>query len=114
MPRERHPQNWFAERLLLTLSGQKPVHWMLGHTVGPAYEQLLGLVPDLPLRGPVRPRLAECRASTPAPDVLEAHALIAYGSARRALAFRLERGADARWRCAAVEVGPRPAPQEQE
>ncbi|MEC4019629.1 hypothetical protein QMK28_25855, partial [Streptomyces sp. H27-D2] len=26
--RERLPRYWFADRLLLTLSGQKPVHWM--------------------------------------------------------------------------------------
>ncbi|MQY15732.1 hypothetical protein SRB5_59220 [Streptomyces sp. RB5] len=110
LARERHPQDWFALRLLLTLSGQKPVHWMLGHTVGAAYDQLMALAPGLPLRGPVRPRIVECRGSEPVPDVLEAHAVIAYGPARRALAFRLERGADDRWRCAAVEVGPRPAP----
>ncbi|MFC7218550.1 Rv3235 family protein [Streptomyces polyrhachis] len=115
LPRELHPQEWFAQRLLLTLSGQKPVHWMLGHTVGDAYEQLLALAPGLPLSGPVRPQLTACRASSPAADVIEAHACIAYGPGRRrALAFRLERGPDARWRCAAVEVGPRPGPQEQE
>ncbi|MGW6457894.1 Rv3235 family protein, partial [Streptomyces sp. NPDC055078] len=32
--RRNRPHYWFADRLLAVLSGQRPVHWMLGHTVG--------------------------------------------------------------------------------
>ncbi|MFG2834873.1 Rv3235 family protein [Streptomyces zaomyceticus] len=35
---------------------------------------------------------------------MEAFATIATGPRVRAMAFRLERGADHRWRCAAVEL----------
>ena len=116
--RRRHsrdllPRYWFANRLLLTLSGQKPVHWMLGHTVGAAYEQLVRLAPLAPLaplrspRGPVVPApvVARCNEYRPEPDVIEAYARIACGERVRALAFRLEHGRDERWRCAAVDLG---------
>ncbi|MEU8761282.1 Rv3235 family protein [Streptomyces sp. NPDC048659] len=99
------PHVLFAERLLAVLSGERPVHWMLGHTVGEGYEQLVRLAPGTPLRshGP-RPVLRHCSARPPGPDAVEACATIATGPRVRALAFRLERGRDRRWRCAAVEV----------
>ncbi|MGW0119529.1 Rv3235 family protein [Streptomyces sp. NPDC003327] len=105
-PRTLPPHTVFAERLLAVLSGERPVHWMLGHTVGEAYEQLVRLAPVTPLRSPgPRPVLRRCSVQ-PAPcrTVLEAFATVAIGSRVRAMAFRLERGDDLRWRCAAVEV----------
>ncbi|MEV6245331.1 Rv3235 family protein [Streptomyces sp. NPDC051742] len=100
------PHTVFAERLLAVLSGERPVHWMLGHTVGEAYEQLVRIAPDTPLRslGP-RPVLRRCSVQVDAGrTAVEAFATIATGPRVRAMAFRLERGADQRWRCAAVEL----------
>ncbi|MFB7518026.1 Rv3235 family protein [Streptomyces sp. NPDC056144] len=105
-PRARPPHTLFAERLLAVLSGERPVHWMLGHTVGEAYEQLVLLATTTPLRslGP-RPVLRRCAVQTdPGRTVMEAFASIATGHRVRAMAFRLERGEDLRWRCAAVEL----------
>ncbi|MEU0232218.1 MULTISPECIES: Rv3235 family protein [unclassified Streptomyces] len=105
-PRALPPHTVFAERLLAVLSGERPVHWMLGHTLGEAYEQLVRLAPETPLRslGP-RPVLRRCSVQAhPAQDAVEAFATIATGARVRAMAFRLERGADRRWRCAAVEL----------
>ncbi|WP_329067684.1 Rv3235 family protein [Streptomyces sp. NBC_01429] len=100
------PHELFAERLLAVLSGRRPVHWMLGHTVGEAYEQLVRLAPGTPLRARgARPVVRTCRGFQPCDGVVEASASIAAGEQVRALAFRLERSADLRWRCAAVEVG---------
>lgn len=79
---------------------------MLGHTVGAAYEQLLELTENPPLRGPCRPVLAQCNGYQPDPRAIEAFARIEYGTRARALAFRLELADDNRWRCAAVDVGP--------
>ncbi|MGW7429984.1 Rv3235 family protein [Streptomyces sp. NPDC054861] len=99
------PHTVFAERLLAVLTGDRPVHWMLGRTVGAAYEQLVRLAPGTPLRsGGARPVLRRCSVHQPRPGAVEAFASIATGDRVRALAFRLERGADGRWRCAAVEV----------
>lgn len=39
----RGPHHWFADRLLAVLSGLRPVHSLMGHTVGPAYDQLITL-----------------------------------------------------------------------
>lgn len=108
---ERQPHRWFAERLLDVLSGRRPVSWMLGHTCGEAaYDRLWELAAGAVLRPPAgrpTPRVRRCGYGSPAPGVLEAYALVASGDALRALAFRLERGADHRWRCAAVEcAGP--------
>ncbi|MEU7036653.1 Rv3235 family protein [Streptomyces sp. NPDC046237] len=103
MPTHAH----FAERLLLVLSGQRPVHWMLGQTVGEAYEQLVQLAPATPFGGSgIRPVLRSCRAQPArgARGALEAFASIATDRGVRAMAFRLELGADRRWRCAAVEL----------
>ncbi|MGW9453749.1 Rv3235 family protein [Streptomyces sp. NPDC055632] len=105
-PRALPPHTVFAERLLAVLSGERPVHWMLGHTLGEAYEQLVRLAPETPLRslGP-RPVLRRCAVQAhPAQGAVEAFATIATGARVRAMAFRLERGADRRWRCAAVEL----------
>ncbi|MFJ7997159.1 Rv3235 family protein [Streptomyces sp. NPDC096310] len=106
--RRRHvpPHELFAERLLAVLSGHRPVHWMLGQTVGEAYEQLVRLAPGAPFRARgVRPVIRTCRFSQPRPGVVEASASVAAGEQVRALAFRLEQSTDLRWRCAAVEVG---------
>jgi hypothetical protein len=106
---ELRPHEWFAERLVLALSGQRPMHWLLGHTAGRAYDQLAAFADELPLRAGPRPELQACGYCRPAPDVIEAFARVAVGDRLRALAFRLELGPDRRWRCAAVEVGPQTA-----
>lgn len=100
------PHELFAERLLTVLSGERPVHWMLNHTVGHGYQQLVELAPHAPFqaRGP-RPVVRTCRALPLRPGVVEASACISTGDQVRAMAFRLERGSDLRWRCAAVELG---------
>ncbi|WP_315892303.1 Rv3235 family protein [Streptomyces sp. P9(2023)] len=103
-PRALATHAHFAERLLLVLSGRRPVHWMLGQTVGEAYEQLVQLAPTTPFGGHgIRPVVRSCYAQ-PAPGALEAFACIATATGVRAMAFRLELGADRRWRCAAVEL----------
>ncbi|MFE9400161.1 Rv3235 family protein [Streptomyces sp. NPDC006530] len=105
-PRRLAPHELFAQKLLAVLSGERPVHWMLGLTVGDAYEQLVRLAPRTPFRTRgVRPVVRSCRATPPAQGIVEAAACIAAGEQVRAMAFRLERGADLRWRCAAVELG---------
>ncbi|MFE7134990.1 Rv3235 family protein [Streptomyces sp. NPDC057638] len=105
--RETSPPFWFADRLLAVLSGLRPVHWMLGHAGGEAYEQLIRLAPEAPLRTGtrVRPAVRDCGEYHPGPGVIEAFARISVGNRISAMAFRLERGADQRWRCVAVEVG---------
>ncbi|WP_434590367.1 Rv3235 family protein [Streptomyces sp. A5-4] len=105
-PRPSTPHEMFAERLLAVLSGRRPVHWMLGHTIGEAYEQLVQLAPRTPLRTRgALPVVRNCGGFHPRPGVVEAFASIAAGEQVRAMAFRLEQGADLRWRCAAVELG---------
>ncbi|WP_328930284.1 Rv3235 family protein [Streptomyces sp. NBC_00190] len=106
------PHHWFAERLLAVVSGLRPVHSLLGHTVGPAYQQLVTLAPSgwggTGLGRP-RPVVRQCGRFTPGPGVIEAFARIATGDRMTAMAFRLEQGPDLRWRCAAIEIqGPRP------
>ncbi|OKI06101.1 hypothetical protein A6A06_38220 [Streptomyces sp. CB02923] len=108
------PHTWFAEQLLLTLSGRRPVHALLGHALPAAYDRLVELAPQAPLRpagtGAGRrapaPSVRHCGLCRPRPDVIEAFARIASGERLRALAFRLELGQDARWRCAALDIGP--------
>ncbi|MFG2489269.1 MULTISPECIES: Rv3235 family protein [Streptomyces] len=103
------PHHWFAEHLLAVVSGLRPVHSLLGHTIGPAYQQLITLAPTDPLRDRLRPVVRRCGRFTPGPGVIEAFARIATGDRLTAMAFRLEQGPDLRWRCAAVEIqGPRP------
>ncbi|MFJ8074606.1 Rv3235 family protein [Streptomyces sp. NPDC096176] len=104
--RQHLPHYWFADRLLAVLSGQRPVHWILGHTIGEAYEQLVRLAPGAPLRPQERvmPVVRHCGEFHPGPGVIEAFARIGSGDRVSAMAFRLEQGADRRWRCAAIEV----------
>ncbi|MEW1657099.1 Rv3235 family protein [Streptomyces sp. NPDC093707] len=112
---ENRPHFWFAHQLLLTLSGQRPVHALLGHTLPAAYDRLAELAPLSPLRPYVAPGLRApvpalhaCGLCRPGEGIIEAFARITTGARLRALAFRLERGADARWRCAALDIGPLP------
>ncbi|MEU9504072.1 Rv3235 family protein [Streptomyces sp. NPDC048196] len=113
---ESRPHLWFAHQLVLTLSGQRPVHALLGHALPAAYDRLAELAPQAPLRpvlGPGRrgplPTVSECGLCRPRRGVIEAFARITTGERLRALAFRLELGADSRWRCAALDIGPAPA-----
>ncbi|MEW2509348.1 Rv3235 family protein [Streptomyces sp. NPDC046870] len=101
------PTDLFAERLLAVLSGQRPVHWMLRHTAGRAYDDLARLAEHSPLRtlGP-RPVVHDIGYYVPSQGALEVFARVAAGGRLRAMAFRLELGKDLRWRCTAVETGP--------
>ncbi|MGH3309670.1 MAG: Rv3235 family protein [Streptomyces sp.] len=111
--RERQPPFWFASRLVLVLSGQRPVHSLLRHTRSSAYDQLTGLATHAPLRprGADRssPAVLEAHGSRPRDGVIEAFARIVTGDRQRAMAFRLELCPDHRWRCAAVELDGRSA-----
>ncbi|MET7475440.1 Rv3235 family protein [Streptomyces sp. NPDC005648] len=108
-----HPTGLFADRLLAVLSGERPVHWMLRHTAGRAYDELAWLAERglLRARG-TRPVVRDIGYCVPRPGAIEAFARIGAGSQVRAMAFRLEQGPDLRWRCTAVELGgirpPRP------
>ncbi|GGU72501.1 hypothetical protein GCM10010260_00160 [Streptomyces filipinensis] len=105
--RQPRPTDLFADRLLAVLSGQRPVHWMLRHTAGPAYDDLIRLAERSPLRTRgSRPRVHDIGYYVPRDGALEVFARIAAGERLRALAFRLELGQDLRWRCTAVETGP--------
>ncbi|MCX5451684.1 Rv3235 family protein [Streptomyces nigrescens] len=113
---ESRPHHWFAQQLVLALSGQRPVHALLGHALPAAYDRLAELAPQAPLRpatGPGRrgpaPTVRDCGLCRPCRGVIEAFARITAGERLRALAFRLELGADSRWRCAALDIGPAPA-----
>jgi hypothetical protein len=100
---------WFADQLMLVLSGRRPVHALLGHVRSPAYEQLITLAAHRPLlpRGADRrvAVLASVYGQRSRADVIEAYARVTVGGRDRALAFRLEACVDRRWRCAAVELG---------
>ncbi|MDF2266496.1 Rv3235 family protein [Streptomyces coacervatus] len=104
------PTDVFADLLLAVLSGRRPVHSMLRHTAGRAYDELAWLAE----RGPLRTRGAspvvrDIGYYEARPGAVEAFARIGAGDQLRAMAFRLERGRDLRWRCTAVELGgPRP------
>ncbi|MFE5819419.1 Rv3235 family protein [Streptomyces sp. NPDC056479] len=107
------PTDVFADRLLLVLSGQRPVHSMLRHTAGRAYDELAWLAERGPLRARgTRPVVRDIGYFEPRPGAVEAFARIGAGEQVRAMAFRLEQGGDLRWRCTAVELGgprrPRP------
>ncbi|WP_399885759.1 Rv3235 family protein [Streptomyces sp. BBFR51] len=100
------PTDRFAELLLGVLSGRRPVHSMLRHTVGRAYDDLAHLAE----RGPLRTRgtlpvVRDIGYFEPRPGALEVFARIGAGDRLRAMAFRLEQGRDLRWRCTAVELG---------
>ncbi|MGW7220562.1 Rv3235 family protein [Streptomyces sp. NPDC054826] len=103
------PTDRFAELLLAVLSGRRPVHAMLRHTAGSAYDDLARLAEDGPLRTfGHRPVVRDIGYFVPREGALEVFARIGAGNRLRAMAFRLERGRDLRWRCTAVELdGPR-------
>ncbi|MFF4539579.1 Rv3235 family protein [Streptomyces aureus] len=100
------PTDVFAERLLAVLSGARPVHCMLRHTAGRAYDELVRLAERGPLRTRgARPVVRDIGYYVARPDALEAFARIGAGDQLRAMAFRLEQGPDLRWRCTAIELG---------
>ncbi|MFF4830862.1 Rv3235 family protein [Streptomyces sp. NPDC001315] len=101
------PTDVFAERLLAVLSGLRPVHCMLRHTVGRAYDELAWLAERGPLRTThgTRPVVRDIGYYEPRPGAIEAFARIGAGDRLRAMAFRLELGSDRRWRCTAVDLG---------
>ncbi|MFF0113778.1 Rv3235 family protein [Streptomyces prasinus] len=104
------PTDRFAELLLAVLSGRRPVHSMLRHTAGRAYDELADLAEHGPLRTRgTRPVVRDIGYYVPREGALEVFARIGAGDRLRAMAFRLEQGQDLRWRCTAVELGgPRP------
>ncbi|MEV1067649.1 Rv3235 family protein [Streptomyces sp. NPDC050263] len=111
------PTDLFADRLLAVLTGRRPVHFMLRHTLGRAYDDLAHLAERGPLRTAAHgavPVVRDIGYYVPRPGAIEAFARIGAGDRLRAMAFRLELGADHRWRCTAVELdGPRrPHPQD--
>ncbi|AEW94369.1 MULTISPECIES: Rv3235 family protein [Streptomycetaceae] len=102
---------WFADRLVEVLSGRRPASWLLSHTGGAdTYDRLWDLAARGVLRPPAghpAPVVRRCGCRPARPGALEVFATVASGPAVRALAFRLERGADQRWRCTAVDfAGP--------
>ncbi|MDQ0991245.1 Rv3235 family protein [Streptomyces sp. V3I7] len=112
--RAPRPTDLFADRLLAVLSGHRPVHWMLRHTAGRAYDELARLAERGPLRARgTRPVVRDIGYFVPRQGAIEAFARIGAGDQLRAMAFRLELGPDLRWRCTAVELGgPRPPREE--
>ncbi|MFJ3440158.1 Rv3235 family protein [Streptomyces sp. NPDC086081] len=109
-PRRTLPTDLFADLLVAVLSGHRPVHSMLRHTRGRAYDELTWLAERGPLRTRgARPVVRDIGYFEPRPGAIEAFARIGAGDRLRAMAFRLELGQDLRWRCTAVELGgPRP------
>lgn len=100
------PTDVFADLLLGVLSGQRPVHSMLRHTVGRAYDELAQLAAHGPLRTRgTRPVVRDIGYYVPRAGAIEAFARIGAGDQLRAMAFRLEQSQDLRWRCTAVELG---------
>ncbi|MGW0704870.1 Rv3235 family protein [Streptomyces sp. NPDC002643] len=106
VPRPR-PTDHFADLLLAVLSGRRPVHSMLRHTAGRAYDELARLAERGPLRTThgTTPVVRDIGYYVAAPGALEVFARIGAGDQLRAMAFRLETGPDHRWRCTAVELG---------
>ncbi|WP_212911902.1 Rv3235 family protein [Streptomyces sp. TS71-3] len=105
-PGAGRPTDVFADKLLAVLSGQRPVHWMLRHTAGQAYDDLAWLAERSPLRARgSRPVVLDIGFFVPREGAVEAFARIGAGERLSALAFRLELGRDQRWRCTAVELG---------
>ncbi|TLS39579.1 hypothetical protein FE633_46145 [Streptomyces montanus] len=105
-PPQPRPTDLFADRLLAVLSGQRPVHCMLRHTAGRAYDELAWLAERGPLRARgTRPVVRDIGYYVPRAGAIEAFARIGAGDQLRAMAFRLEKGQDLRWRCTAVELG---------
>lgn len=88
------------------LSGARPVHCMLRHTAGRAYDELVWLAERGPLRTRgTRPVVRDIGYYVARPGAVEAFARIGAGDQLRAMAFRLEQGPDLRWRCTAIELG---------
>ncbi len=105
-PVRPRPTDLFAERLVEVLSGRRPVHCMLRHTAGRAYDELARLAERGPLRTRgERPVVRDIGYYVPRSGAVEAFARIGAGDRLRAMAFRLEQGPDLRWRCTAVELG---------
>lgn len=103
------PHEWFAQQLLLVLSGRRPAHALLRHVTPAVYEQLNRIAPQAPLaaRGADRtaPVLARVGAQRPSEEAVEAFAQIAAGRHRRVMAFRLQTcDSGPRWRCTALEL----------
>ncbi|MER5430730.1 Rv3235 family protein [Streptomyces sp. NPDC002588] len=114
-PPQPRPTDLFADRLLAVLSGRRPVHFMLRHTLGRAYDDLAHLAESGPLRATrgTNPTISDIGYYVPRAGAIEAFARIGTGDRLRAMAFRLELGTDRRWRCTAVELGgPRPPRQD--
>jgi hypothetical protein len=109
-PSNPRPTDLFADRLVEVLSGRRPVHCMLRHTAGRAYDELARLAEHGPLRTHgTRPVVRDIGYYVPRSGAIEAFARIGAGDQLRAMAFRLEQGQDLRWRCTAVELAtPRP------
>ncbi|MFJ6656213.1 Rv3235 family protein [Streptomyces sp. NPDC091377] len=83
---------------------------MLGLTAGRAYDDLTWLAERGPLRTlrGARPVVRDLGWYEAGPGAIEVFARIETGARLRAMAFRLERGRDRRWRCTAIELdGPR-------
>jgi hypothetical protein len=101
------PTDRFADLLLAVLTGRRPVHSMLRHTAGRAYDELAWLADQGPLRTVhgADPVIRDIGYYVAAPGALEVFARIGAGDRLSAMAFRLEHGADHRWRCTAVELG---------
>ncbi|MFE1838066.1 Rv3235 family protein [Streptomyces sviceus] len=109
------PTDLFADLLLAVLSGQRPVHSMLRHTAGRAYDELARLAERGPLRTRgARPVVRDIGYYVPRQGAVEAFARIGAGDQLRAMAFRLEQGQDLRWRCTAIELGGSRAPRPDE
>ncbi|MGN9816272.1 Rv3235 family protein [Streptomyces sp. SD11] len=105
-PPQPRPTDVFADRLVEVLSGHRPVHSMLRHTAGRAYDELAWLAERSPLRTRgTRPFVRDIGYYVARPGAVEAFARIGAGDRLRAMAFRLEQGPDLRWRCTAVELG---------
>ncbi|WP_445401530.1 Rv3235 family protein [Streptomyces sp. LE64] len=102
------PTDLFADRLLAVLTGRRPVHSMLRHMAGGAYDELARLADrsPLPQDGPA-PVVRDVGYCVPRPGAVEAFARIATGDRLSAMAFRLERTDDRRWRCTALDLGRR-------
>ncbi|MFJ4715798.1 Rv3235 family protein [Streptomyces sp. NPDC088785] len=104
-----HPAERFTDLLLLVLAGRRPAVWFARHAQGHAFEDLLWLLAHRPLdRSGPSPRVHDIGHYEPDSGTFEVFARIAVGPRLHALAFRLTRAEDLRWRCTAVELDTRP------
>jgi Family of unknown function (DUF6459) len=100
-------RRWFAQALVDTLAGRRPAATLMRVTSTEVYQRLWALADEGALRAGPRspsPKVISCRHSAPAPGVLEVGAVVWAADRSRALAFRLERDRDQRWRCTALET----------